>query len=297
MRHIILLLPSILWIAQALGAPVCPDGTFYATYSRTSCSLWNADIESKYTTASTRGEIVSLSTAANSACELLIAPNISLGTATQFTVKVNSINLDASSSMSLFSCTSADVCDLAYSVVSVDTFILHATAMMKIVFQAGPVAPSTYSSNTFLISWDSGLTLPCLECSNLVPIPTTPSNWLYNNGARIGCTWECAPGYYIPTTGMTADSIGGFVTTGTVGCVPCTLCNAGTFTNPAKYSGGCWGIVTNGGTYGAIIRSKNSNCQQCSSCTPAVTQACSQLSDTVCATSVRSVAKPMVGFK
>ena len=88
---------------------------------------------------------------------------------------------------------------------------------------------------------------------------------------------------------MTADNMGGFVTTGTVGCVPCALCPSPT---PCALR-----HVTNGGTYGAVINSKNSNCKQCSSCAPAVTQACSQLSDTVCATSVRSVAKPVVGFK
>jgi hypothetical protein len=289
----IALLVSMLSYASAS----CPDGTFYATYSRTSCSLWNAGIKSKYTAASTRGEIVSLSTAANSACELLIAPNVSLGTATQFTVKVNSINLDASSSMGLFSCTSADVCELAHNVVSASTFIVPMTAMMKIVFQAGSATPTTYASNTFLISWDSGLTLPCLACTNLVPTPAGSANWLYNNAPGIGCDWKCAPGYYVPTTGMTADNMGGFVTTGTVGCVPCTLCNAGTFTNPAQYDGGCWAYVSNGGTYGAVINSKNSNCKQCSTCAPAVSQACSQLSDTVCSTSVRAVAKPVVGFK
>ena len=287
----------LMCIASAL---CCPEGTFLATYSRTSCSLWSANMKSKYTAASTRGEMVSLSTAVNSACELLIAPNASLGTATQFTVKVNTINLDASSSMRFLVCSSADVCDEAYSLSNVAwtatrTYTVYATSFMKIVFQAGATPPTTYASNTFLISWDSGLTLPCLGCNNLIPTPST--NWLFNDGQRIGCAWKCAPGYYIPTSGMTANNVGGFITTGPVACVPCTLCSGGTFTNPAAYDGGCWGYASNDGAYGAVVNSKDSICKQCSSCAPAVSKACTQLSDTVCATSVREVARPMVSFK
>jgi hypothetical protein len=280
------------WLPAA--ALACPSGKFFASYSNTACSMWEKDTVSMHTTASTRGEMRSLSTATNTMCTLLIAPNASLGTATQFKVKVNSISLDASSSMSLLWCTSADVCDVSYNVVSVGTFTLYATSMMKIVFQVG----QTTKSNTFSISWDSGITLPCLDCANLVPVPSVgTTTWLYNNAPGIGCDWKCAPGYYIPTTGMTADTMGGFVTTGAVSCTPCTLCNAGFYTNPAQYDGGCWGYVSNNGAYGAVINSKNSNCKQCSSCASAVSQACSQLSNTVCSGSVRSVAKPMVGFK
>jgi hypothetical protein len=300
-------MPSKLLLLLVLFAPSttlasCPDGKFFATFARTACRLWNKDSISNHTAISTQGEMSSISTATNTVCELLITPNASLGTTTVFNVKVNSITLDADSTMTLFYCPSTNACEIAYVLSNVAwtsatrTYTVQASSM-KIVIRSGAILPTTHSSNTFLISWFSEIKIPCLDCANLVPVPSGGGNWLYNNAPGIGCDWKCAPGYYIPTNGMVVDATGSYITTGPVGCVPCTLCSAGTFTNPSQYDGGCWGYVGNNGAYGAMINSKNSNCKQCSSCAPAVSQACSQLSDTVCTVGVRTVAKPMISFK
>ena len=282
-------------------ASSCPSGKFFATYTRTSCSMWAKDTVSNHTAVGTRGEMLSMSTATNTVCELLVAPNASLGTTNSFNVKVDSIRLSADSSMSLVACHPTIGCDTVLTLSSVEwsqsrSFTVNAPAM-KIILRSGPNPPTSQASNTFYLFWDSGLTLPCLDCANLVPTPTGNNNWLFNNAPGIGCDWKCAPGYYIPITGPIDAYTGAFLTKGPLGCVPCTLCSAGTFTNPFQYDGGCWGYVGNAGAYGAVVNSRDSSCKQCSSCAPSVSQACSQLSDTVCAVGVRTVAKPMISFK
>lgn len=128
-----------------------------------------------------------------------------------------------------------------------------------------------------MLTWDSNIALPvCSDCANLLPLPST-ANYYFNGDS---CLWQCNPGYYIPTTGITPDTMGRLVTTGPVSCVACTACPSGQYTDP-NY-GGCLGIASsNRGFYGAVINSGNSACRACKTCA-AYRSACTQFADAVC---------------
>ena len=291
MHHHVLLL-FITTFFQTSSA--CSLGTFFASDSYITCvstaiypaipgTTYTPDTQ-RTTVVSTRGRVAALFVPPGFRCEVMLAPNASLGMSTTFSVNVVSSNMDPGTSLAFYLCSDATICSsipVNGPIITTGSYI----RFMKIVFQ---VTSNPTTPNSFLVSWDSLITVPCMNCNNLVITPPPSSTWLYNNGEGVGCQWKCAPGYYIPITGDMRAGTGVqssyyFTTTTQPICAPCTACPSGYFTDPS--TSGCWAYVdSNQGAYGAVINTKDSVCRQCSlvDCGAGFKSVCGQLTDNVC---------------
>ena len=223
---------------QYSGSNCCPAGKFSSTGSYVNCA-------SSQTVTSTRGVVSLMSTGSSGAfqCQVLLAPNISLGTSSQFSVRMMSYNAEAP--VQIFTCDKSS-CD-SLSVTAVGSYsVFTAASMIKVVFSVSALT----RNNVFLMSWESNVMLPvCSDCANLIPLPSG-ANYFFNGDS---CLWQCNQGYYIPTG--TADAAGRYITTGPVSCAACTACPSGQYTDPLHYDGGCWGIASNNQVMGFKNRS------------------------------------------
>ena len=267
-----------LFLILPFAADACSMGHFSATSSYVFCvptyNRTRALNGSSQTTtvASTQGFISMISGPTESfACQVLLAPNASLGVSRAFSFQFFYNNLD--SPVNFYACTATDCNNLYKSVADSSSFVIPTDASSVLVsFSLG--APFT-KANTFLLSWNSGINAAsCPSCTDLLPVPSG-ANWAYNSVE--GCAWQCNPGFSIPTAAIPLSADCHYVVTGPVDCtVACNSCPAGQYAD-------CYGIATsNQGTYGAVINAASSPCRQCTVCPSGYWSACSQYKDAVC---------------
>lgn len=159
----------------------CPSGLFQ--YTQVKCNLWDAmtsQVPHSFASIfSTQGEFASHFSPPGSRCELLLV-NISSDIGLE--VSVSSAYIDRDSSLDIFECRSAEDCNimpkLSWSGVAwnVQGFPVQETQYkfsismqhphLKIVLQ---VSASPSASNTFALTWKSGL--GCQPCNDSIPQP------------------------------------------------------------------------------------------------------------------------------
>ena len=262
MLALLLLLP--------LAAHACPMGQFSYTSSYTFCKPFLGQSQSS-TIGSTQGFITMISPPTNSfSCQLLIAPNASLGVTRAFSFQMFYNNLEVP--ISFYTCDASGACTNLYmSVTAATQFTVPSSSVLMVINLSPPFA----KSNTFMLSWTSGINVAsCPSCANLLPVPSA-ANWAYNSVE--GCVWQCSPGFTISTASITPSSDGQYITAGAVNCdTACSSCPAGQYSD-------CVGIATpNQGTYGAIINARNGGCRACTVCASGYWSACAANKDAVC---------------
>ena len=206
-------------------------------------------------------------------CQLYVAPNTSLGLTRAISFQVLYSNLDAP--INFYTCDSVGACTNLYMSVSGGasqfTIPTQASSVLISIALASPFA----KSYTFLMSWNSGISVAsCPSCPNLLPVPSA-SNWAYNSAE--GCAWQCSPGLSISTASIPLSADGQYITTGAVACdVACDGCPSGQYSD-------CVGIATpNQGTYGAVINARKGGCRTCTVCASGYWSACAPYKDAVC---------------
>ena len=264
-----------------LAAYACPMGQFSTTSSYVSCKPYYSQtkpplipegIAQSTTISSTQGFITMISSPTNSfSCQLRIAPNASLGVARALSFQLFYNNLDVP--INVYTCDASGACTNFY--MSVPTGQTQFTVPSSGALLSIVLSPPFVRSNTFLMSWNSGINVAsCPSCANLLPVPSA-SNWAYNSVE--GCVWKCSPGFTISTAPVPLSSDGQNITTGAVSCdTVCGTCPSGQFSD-------CMGIATpNQGVYGAIINARNYGCKTCTVCASGYRVACSQYADAIC---------------